>query len=152
MEGSLTGFPEGFEKARAMIDAGECSVALFRGGAVQRTASGRGIGPLLGIRDEAPEALCGAAAADRIIGRAAAMIMVLSGVTAAYAAVMSEAGRDMLSSHGVAWACGTLAPYIVNREGTGMCPIEQSVADERDPAEGLVKIRRRVAELKKANA
>ncbi len=148
MEGSFLGFPDGFDAARAMIDAGECSVALFFDGAVQKTATGRGIGPLLGLYDASPEAFAGAAVADKVIGRAAAMILALAGASAVYASVMSESGRDMLSLHGVKWACAELAPFIVNRDGTGMCPVEQSVADESDPAAGLRRIRRRVEELK----
>ena len=141
------GFPDGFAKAAALVDEKVCSLAVFRDGEVIKTAAGRGVSPLLNLFDALPETLRGAAVADQIIGKAAAMILAAAGAAAVYGAVMSEAGRDCLRAHGIPTACAVLTPHILNRQGDGLCPIEQSVAAEVDPAAGVEKIRRRLAEL-----
>ena len=129
------------------MDEGSCSLALFGGGAVLKTAQGRGIAPLLGLFDEAPALFVHAAAADKIIGKAAAMIFVQAGVVAVYGKLMSEAGRDYLLAHGVRVAYGETASRILNRAGDGLCPIETSVLEETDPAAGIACIRARLAQL-----
>ena len=37
--------------------------------------------------------------------------------------------------NGVQVAYGRCVPYIINRENTGLCPMEQRVRDIRDPAD-----------------
>ncbi len=145
----LSGFPKGFESAVALIE-GECAVAVCRDGEVVHSSSGRGIAPLIALYDAQPALLSGAAVADKVIGKAAAMILVKAGTSAAYGAVMSETGRDYLLSRGVTTGCGCLVARIANRSGDGLCPIEQSVLDEFDPDAGLEKIRARIAELQRA--
>ena len=50
----------------------------------------RGILPMIEWLEENPECLRGASVADRIVGRAAAMIMVHAGVSEVYASVVSN--------------------------------------------------------------
>lgn len=142
------GFPDGFAKAAALVDEKVCSLAVFRDGEVIKTAAGRGVSPLLNLFDAFPETLRGAAVADQIIGKAAAMILVAAGAAAVYGAVMSEAGRDCLRAHGIPTACAVLTPHILNRQGDGLCPIEQSVLHNGDPEEGIANIRLKLAQLK----
>ena len=110
------------------------------------TGSGRGVRPLLqwladGVR------LDGFAAADRVVGKGAALLYVRLGATAVHACTMSETGRDTLAAHGIAASCDVLVPTILNRSGDGMCPIERSVAGIDDPDEAEPAIRAAVAVL-----
>jgi hypothetical protein len=148
MNRPFEGFPDGFEDAAALVDAKQCALAVFRDGEVVKTAKGSGVTPLLDLFDASPETLRGAAVADKVIGKAAAMILVQAGAAAVYGSVMSEAGREYLTARGIPVACRALALRILNRQGDGLCPIEQSVADEEDPAAGVGRIRERLVELK----
>ena len=75
----------------------------------------------------------GYSAADKIVGKAAAMLYVLLGVDEVYAQVMSRAGKEMLSQNGIENYCDTLVEKIINRKGTGICPMEQTVAEIDNP-------------------
>lgn len=123
----------------------EYTCVLCRGDDVY-TAVHRGVKPLIEWID------CGAdfkdfSAADKVVGKAAAFLYVLLGVSEVYALVMSEAAVDTLAKNGIVSKYEKSVPHIINRNGDGMCPMEQSVWDIDDPAEALDAIRKRLAEL-----
>lgn len=124
------------------------SVAVCRAGEVM-TRDGRGIAPLLAIASE-ESALRGASVADLIVGKAAALLMARAGVSEVYAEVMSEAGERTLSEHDIPHSCGLLVPYIIDRTGKDVCPMERAVADVSDPAEAYAVLSARLEELKRA--
>ena len=124
------------------------SVAVCRAGEVM-TRDGRGIAPLLAIASE-ESALRGASVADLIVGKAAALLMARAGVSEVYAEVMSEAGERTLLEHDIPHSCGLLVPYIIDRTGKDVCPMERAVADVSDPAEAYAVLSARLEELKRA--
>lgn len=134
------------ERAKAALRGH--SVVVCRAGEVM-TRDGRGIAPLLAIASE-ENALRGASVADLIVGKAAAMLMTYAGVSEAYAEVMSEAGERTLSEHDIPHSCGLLVPYIIDRTGKDVCPMERAVADVSDPAEAYAVLSARLEELKRA--
>ena len=81
--------------------------------------------------------LTGFSAADKIVGKAAALLFVLANVSEVYGEVMSEAGLAVLRQHHIPCSYNTLAPYIINRRGDGMCPMEQTIHTIDDPAVAL---------------
>lgn len=97
------------------------------------TSEKRGIVPLL----EHLEAgrLRDAFVADKIIGKAAAMLLILGGAKGVYGEVMSEKAKELLLAAGIETAFGSLTPHIINRKGDGLCPMEQAVLDLSDPKE-----------------
>ena len=52
-------------------------------------------------------------AADKVIGKASALLLVLAGVKSAYAPVMSESGLYILSYYGVLASCDICVPAIL---------------------------------------
>lgn len=108
----------------------------------------RGIVPLL-ERIEAGTDLRGLCCADRIIGRAAAMLLILGGVSAVHGDVMSAGAKALLEAHGVTVSFGTLTEQIINRKGDGPCPMEQATADLTDPAAAPQALRAALNKLKR---
>ena len=114
------------------LDGHSCVVRRANG--VILTSDEQGIRPpLLWIREDLG-ILRGAEVADKVIGKAAALLFAYGGVKSVWAAYMSEAARDFLRAAGIAFDYGELVPVILNREGTGMCPMEQKVIEIDDPA------------------
>ena len=107
----------------------------------------RGIRPMTDTLRDRPEILKDAVIADRIIGKAAAMLAVAGAARAVYGEVMSEAGLQMLKKHGVEAQYGTLTPAIRNRENTGLCPMEQTVQSIDDPQKALPALLQTLARL-----
>ena len=86
------------------------------------TSREHGLAPLIRLLDT-NESLQDMAAADRLIGRAAALLLLAAGVKAVYGEVMSEEAHRLLSDAGVRTEYGTLVPEILNRAGTAPCPM-----------------------------
>ncbi len=107
-----------------------------------------GIGDLLNIAKHSG-ALNGAYAADSIVGRAAALLYVRAMPEYLYAQTLSKGGAAILEKNGILFSYRTLTESIVNREGTGPCPMDDAVSMTNDPDEAYVLIKERVALLKK---
>ena len=108
----------------------------------------RGVAPLLSWLEE-KDNFKGAVAADKVVGKAAAYLYVLLGVSALYADVISEHALTVLKKHGIEAEYHTLTPAIVNRTGDGFCPMESAVVDIDTPHEALDAIKAKISELKK---
>ena len=110
----------------------------------------RGVAPILDLLRENPDLLNDAVVADKVIGRAAALLLIHGKISALHAFCISEHALDVLTDSGIVLEYDEVVPYIVNREGTDMCPMEKSVIGIVDPTEAVVAVTRRQAELRAA--
>lgn len=122
------------------------TLALCRGGEVV-TSDLRGVMPMLGFLREGRD-LSGFCAADRVVGRAAAMLFAKAGVRAVHAEVMSDGAVALLAAHGIDALCDVRTAAIENRQKTGLCPMESAVAGIEDIDAGIAAICRRAEELR----
>ena len=77
-------------------------------------------------------ALKGAIIADKVIGKLAGSLLTVGGVKQIYADVISEYAIPVLEANYVEYEYKTKVPFIVNRDNTGMCPMENKFKDETD--------------------
>ena len=134
------------EVAKKMLDDGEYTCVLCKGDTVY-TSCERGISPLLCWLDMGLD-MKGFFAADKIIGKAAAMLFILAGVHEVYAPVMSEGAIQELSKHAIISHCLHSVDKIINRKGDGQCPMEQTVAEISDPQKAYEALKQKVDELR----
>ena len=95
----------------------------------------RGVSPILEKLREPDNTMKGAYVADRVIGKAAALLLVLGEIDSLYAAVISDYAAKVLDDHGISYEYAKIVPNIINRTGTDMCPMEKWVLEIDDPAE-----------------
>ena len=125
------------------------SIALCKNGSVI-TSDKRGVAPLAEFIRSGTD-ISGFSAADRVVGKAAAMLMIKAGITEVFALTISESAEKLLKSHGVRFSFGTRTEQIMNRDKTGACPMETAVADTDDietGAEIIMKKLNKAAALK----
>ena len=132
-----------------LLRDGQAACVVLRNGEIVRTESGRGVAPMIRLYEDS--ALQGAYVADKIVGKAAAMLMTLGGVSGCYALTVSRAALDWFSVYNIPVEYEVCAEYIVNRAGDGMCPMEQTVKDLNDPSEALTALKQKIAELRNRN-
>lgn len=89
----------------------------------------RGVKDLLRILKSEPELLAGSVIADKVVGKGAAALMVLGGVKMVYADVISQPALDLLASASIEISYGECVKNIINRAGTGVCPVETLCKD-----------------------
>lgn len=124
--------------SNAMQSLGEHTIALSKGERVI-TSDKRGVEPMLELIGSGVE-LVGYSVADKVVGKAAAMLFVKAGITAVFARTMSVAARDYLAERGVFATFDTLTEQIRNRQNNGMCPMEQAVQGLSDCEQGYQAI------------
>ena len=108
-----------------------------------------GIKPVILPMNENLHFFEGLSVADKIVGKASAMLLTLSGVKEVYAHILSQAGRDILEKYGIVYEYGELVDFIVNRKGDGMCPMEMTVKDIDDLSEAFRALNERIAQMRK---
>lgn len=134
------------ERAIALLRQGDYSCVFCDRDRVL-TDRRRGIAPIL-ERIEAGESLRGMAVADKIIGKAAALLLLCGGARSVYGEVMSEPAKALLEDAGVEVSCGTLVKAIRNRTDTDICPMEKAVAALKTPSEAPAVLRAALNRLK----
>lgn len=100
------------------------------------TSEKRGVLPLIELLDSEAD-LDGFAAADKIVGSAAAFLYILMGVKEVYAPVMSDKAAELLCENGIKAYSDLKVKSIINRKGTGICPMEQAVENITVPSLAL---------------
>lgn len=133
--------------AVAQIKGDKAACVVLKEGKAIKSASGRGIAPVLALYDEG--ILAGTTVVDKIVGKAAAMVMTAGGVTACYALTVSKTALSWFRAHDVAVEYDTCVDVIINRAGDGPCPMEQTVKDIDSEDEALFALRHKIEELKK---
>ena len=133
------------ERAKKLLESSGYTCVLCKNGQVF-TASQRGVRPLLDWLEGGTD-LSGASTADKVVGKAAAMLYCLLGVRAVYAGVLSQPALEVLQGHGIETTFGRLVPFIENRDKTGLCPMEEATLPLSDPAEAPAAIREKLRQL-----
>lgn len=112
----------------AILHAEGCSCVICNNGNITLCHK-RGVADLLWFVQNDSSILSGAIIADKVIGKGAAALMILGGVKSIYADVISEPALELLSTVPVEVHFGERVPNIINRAGTGVCPVENLCKD-----------------------
>jgi len=137
--GHLPELTEDLRLAQQELRARNASVVSVSGGTVRGVAHGEGLQPLLQLLDEGAVG-AGCAVADRILGLAAAKLMVDAKVAAVWSPLGSAPAADWLTRVGVVWAMERQVPAILRRDGRGECPMEQMARTTDDVRAGLARL------------
>ena len=133
--------------ALQLLREGQAACVVLRDSEIIRAETGRGVAPMIRLYEDS--ALQGVYVVDKIVGKAAAMLMTLGGVSGCYALTVSRAALDWFAGHDIPVEYEVCAEYIVNRTGDGMCPMEQTVKELTDATEALTALKQKIAELRK---
>lgn len=104
-------------------DTGCSLVVIDRHGQVH-TYGSRGVADLYGIVTSGSDVLAEADLADKVVGKGAAALMVLGGIRSLHADVISRPALEMLHAAAIKVDFTKLVDGIINRAGTGPCPVE----------------------------
>ena len=122
--------------ARALLIANrDATLVAVRGDEIH-VCHERGVKPLLKMIKEG-RSLRGFAVADKVVGKAPALLYAVLGPEAVFSPVMSWTGRAVLLASGIATSYDTLVRHIQNRAKTGQCPMDSSVTNVWEPYEAV---------------
>ncbi len=127
------------------IKNNKSSCIVLNDGKVVKNILSRGIKPILEAFNE--NVLFGSEVIDKVVGRAAALVMVQGGVKYCYAINISEGAAQVFADYGIDFEYESISPYIVNRTGDGVCPMEQAVRGITNPEAAIEAINKKLAEF-----
>ena len=107
-----------------LLHTGNFSCVIRKGDEV-RTFTQRGVADLYELLTTAPNFLQGSSVADKVIGKGAAALMIRGEVKKVYADVISQPALTLFQAFDIDVSYATLTDNIINRAGTGICPVEE---------------------------
>ena len=131
------------ERAKAILEQDGYTCVLCKGERIY-SSNHRGVRPLLDLLETNVSGFC---AADKVVGKATAMLYCLLNVKAVHAQVISQAALQVLQCRGISVTWDAQVEYIRNRAGDGRCPMEQATENIDDPQSALVAIQKKMKEL-----
>ena len=122
---------ENLRKAVGTLRATEKKLVLTDGEFIF-SSDVRGVTSLLDLIEKKEYNLSGFSAADKVIGRGAALLYAKMGIREVYGSIMSEKAKEIFELYSVPYYYDTLVSYIINRKGDGMCPVEKATENISD--------------------
>ena len=119
------------------------ALMVYRNGVLIFGSSAKGIRPHLeAIERFGKEGLRGTLVVDKIVGRAAALLMLYSFPSDVYAGVITRAAKSLLEESGVCVYPGEVVEAVKQKDGRIYCPFEsmvQGISDADEAYEAIVE-------------
>ena len=129
------------ELAKQKLHGDSLAFVIVKAGIVLCTGTRDGIGELIEAIDALGEQARGSALADKIVGKAVAMVVRTAQIRAVYSPLMSQAACDALTRDHMAFEYDQLVPFILNKRNDGPCPMERLTLPIDDPREAVAALR-----------
>lgn len=133
--------------ARRRLKENNLSLVIVKGGKVIFESRLHGLTGLIQAIDSLGEHLPSSSVADKIVGRAAALLLIYSHVSDVYATTISLDGLNLLIEGGIRVEYDNLVSRIMNRQGNDICPFEKISLTISSPEEAYITIKRLIDAL-----
>ena len=124
------------DELKQKFNASDYTCLIIKDGEEVFSSSDNGILPIV----KGVGKMNGAVIADKVIGKAAALICVHGGVLAVYAKLMTTSAAEVLAENGILFDADEIVEEILNRDQTGLCPFEILGKDVSCPKQALGKV------------
>ncbi|MCS7119851.1 MAG: DUF1893 domain-containing protein [Nitrososphaerota archaeon] len=130
------------EIAKKILVKDNLSLAIVKKGEIIFRSDATGIVGLLTAIERLGEKMHKSSVADRIVGKAAALLLAGSHVDFVYAEIMSNEGLKVLKENNVNLQYGRLVPFILNKHKNDICPYEKFSSLLSSPDEAFEMLRK----------
>jgi hypothetical protein len=130
---------ENLQKARELLEQENHTFVMVKGNTVH-TSQLNGIKPMYDAVTKFSQQAKGSSVADKVIGKAAALLAVYGGVKSIYAELTTPGAISVCKKYNIPISFKQQVEAIQNREKTGLCPMEQLARQTDIPEELLQKV------------
>ncbi len=110
------------------------------------TGTREGVGELLDTLMAMPDAVRGASLADKIVGKAVAMLAVYAGIAEIYTPLGSRAAAEVLAKYRIPFHAQRTVPLIKNKRNDGACPMERLTIPVTEPEVAVAALKTFIAQ------
>jgi hypothetical protein len=119
--------------AKSRLYEEELTLAIVKNGEVLFETGSHRISGLLGAVEQLGAGLEGASLADRVAGKAIALLCVYAGIRHVYADVLSRKAKAVFEENEIRHEWKELVANILNFNKSQVCPFEKAAAEISDP-------------------
>jgi hypothetical protein len=121
------------EKAEHVLYGKELTLAIVKNGGVLFETRSHRISGFLGAIEQLGEELEGASLADRVAGKAIALLCVYAKIRGVYAEVLSRKAKIVFEQNGVHHEWKEQVGNVLDLNKKGVCPFEKAAESIGDP-------------------
>ena len=120
------------------------TIVIYKSDASVIVSNDRGVAPLMQLLKEDALQLRDSMVADKVIGKAASLLMVYAGVKEVYTPTISKPAVEVFNNHNIKLSYDNIVERIINRKGDGLCPMETLCLDIENPEEAFKVILKKI--------
>jgi len=132
---------QNLEIAKKRLNEKGLSLSIVNNGEIVFETVSHGISGFLEAIEKLGEKLEGASVADRVTGKAIALLCVYSKVEAVYAVTLSERAKAVFENYEVYHEWNNLVKNILDANKAGICPFEKLVTKISNPKDAYRKFK-----------
>ena len=125
--------------AKKRLRDGDLTLSVVKDGKTIFETSLHGISGFLEAVEKNGKKLESASAADRVVGKAVALLCLYVKMRAIYAVTLSKKAEALLKENNVYVEWQELVDRILNKDKSDMCPFEKIASDLTEPKEAYAK-------------
>jgi len=129
------------ELAKLKLKERDLTLVMVREGKIIFETKSQGVSGFLQAIEKLGKRLVASSVADKIVGAAAAMLCIYSGVSSVFAVTISEEGIRVLKDNDIIYKFENRVSNILNHDKTDICPFEKLAIGSRDPKEAYTKLK-----------
>jgi len=129
------------EIAKKRLHSENLTLSVVKNSEVIFESKNRGISGFLQALEKFGDSLKGASAADRVVGKAIALLCVYAGIKAVYASTLSKEAKTVFERHKVYFEWDMLVEKILDANKVEACPFEKASINISDPGEAYIKFK-----------
>ena len=116
------------------------TIVIYKSDASVIVSNDRGVAPLMKLLKENKSQLKDSIVVDKVIGKAAALLMVYAKVKEVYTPVISSPALKIFKNNNIIIHYDKEVERIINRKGDGLCPMESLCLEIENPEEAYFRI------------
>jgi hypothetical protein len=129
------------EIAKKRLNEKRLTLAVVKNGKIIFETGSNGISGFLEAVEKFRDELEGASVADRVAGKAVALLCVYSKVKAVHALLLSEGAKSIFEKYMIHYEWKKLVENILDIEKTGICPFEKLAEEISDPNDAYKRLK-----------
>jgi hypothetical protein len=121
------------EIAKTQLNQKQLTLAIVKKGEMLFKTRSHRISGFLTAVDRFGDELAGASLADRVAGKAVALLSVYAGIKEVYAHVLSKKAKKVFEANGVRVEWNELVDNVLDLRRSDVCPFEKAAENLSDP-------------------
>jgi hypothetical protein len=139
------------ELAKKQLYDKQLTLAIVKNGVVIYETDAHRISGFMRAIDKLGSTLCGASVADKVAGKALALLCVYAGIQEVYAEVLSKKAQELFDQNQVTYQWLQMVDNVLDLNKTGVCPFEKAAALITNPDESYNAFKALLEKMKPCN-